>query len=278
VVRLAWVSPDFFTTLGVPVLEGRTFTNAEAMDSTSRQVVISRAAALRLFGSVDAVGRVMTGAWLNKDERIVIGVVDDVRLQLRDNVELMVYEPLAADPFNGFELIVRTTAAKSAVESDISRIMASIDPDMPFTSVDPLSEGVRKAMAEERFFGRVTTLIALIAAVLAAVGLYGLLAYAVAQRTREIGIRLALGARRSVIVASVTVQTVGLALVGILIGTLGGGMLGGVLQNRLYGVEPLDIATNIAAAAILFAVALVSTALPARAAAAVHPATALRTD
>jgi ABC-type antimicrobial peptide transport system permease subunit len=144
--------------------------------------------------------------------------------------------------------------------------------------VNLISEGVQQAIARERLLGRVTALLAAMAGLLAAIGLYGVLAYAVAQRTREIGVRIALGAPPLAIVRWVTSQMFALVLLGLVLGLAGGAALARLVRGHLFGVTPLDIVSNLAAAAGLLALGALAVALPARAATRVEPATALHSD
>src|SRR5690606_13787068 len=124
------------------------------------------------------------------EPQTIVGVVDDLRHgALREPMEPTVYHPQATYWRAGFELVIRTRSSGVRVEEPVRAILATIDPDLPFSNVQLVTEGVRQAMSRERFLGRVTGMLAVIAGVLAGVGLYGLLSYAVAQQTREIGIR-----------------------------------------------------------------------------------------
>ena len=277
-VDAAWGTPALFRTLDVPVVEGRTFTEAESADTAARVVVLNRTAAEQLFGTVDVVGRTMLGGW-SPGERTVVGVVENVRHgNLREPITPVVYYPNATYPLSGFFLLVRSQVPPGTLEPQLRDILAGLDPDLPFFRAEPIDLAVKRSMAREAFLGRVTALLAVIAGLLAASGLYGMLSYSVAQRTREIGIRVALGAGPAAVVRWVTGRALVLCGAGLAIGLAGGVVIGRTIRSQLYGVSPLDPASYIGASVILLAVALVASALPARTAVAVQPAGALRSD
>lgn len=277
-IDAAWGTPDLFRTLGVPLLAGRTFTAAEAADTAAHVVLLNRTAAEQLFGSVDVVGRTIIGGWRSR-EQTVIGVVANVRHgNLREPIAPVVYHANATYPLSGFFLLVRSRVPQGTLEPQLRDALAALDPDLPFFRAEPLDLAVRRSMAREAFLGRVTALLAVIAGLLAASGLYGMLAYSVAQRTREIGIRVALGAGPAAVVRWVTARALLLCGIGLLIGIAGGMVLGRLIRSQLYGVGPLDPASYVGAGLILLGVALTAAALPARAAVSVQPAVALRSD
>jgi predicted permease len=276
-VDVHFVGGTFFDVLGVGLLAGRAFTSVEDRDSAA-VIILNRTAALRLFGHTDVVGASVNGGFRSGTKQVV-GVVDDLRHgDVREAVGPAVYLPLSLHESPGFHLLVSTAAPRAAVERSLQRALAGLDPDLPFYTVNLLSEGMQQMIVRERFLSRATALLAVIAGLLAAVGLYGMLAYAVAQRTREIGIRIALGARPAALVGWITARMTVITVVGLALGMAGGAALGRLARAHLYGVSPHDPVSNVGAALLLALIGCMAAALPARAAVRVPPATVLRSD
>jgi predicted permease len=279
-----FVSPDYFTTLEIPLLAGRTFTDAEtfAVPEAAKEggIVISRNLARKLFGDVNPLGkRVIEEGYKETFTHTVVGIADDTRASdLRAEPELVVYRPLAASWQSSAFILIRSALPRASAEAAVQKAVTGIDRSLPFFRVEMLSEAVAQHMDQERLLARVIGLLALLAALLAAIGLYGVIAYSVAQRTREIGIRMALGAHAAAVVRLVARQSVLLVGVGLLLGVAGAVALSRVLESRLFGVEPLDPFTYAAAGALFALVALIATAAPARTAVRVDPVDALRSE
>ncbi len=281
--RLMWVGADYFGTLGIPLLAGRAVTDDDVRgahrDSTVA-AVLSESAARELFGSRNPLGEMIverTGGVAKS--RIVVGVVGDTRdADLRSPVRPVIYEPIGATRNGSTTLIVRSPRPLRDLQGVVERAVATIDPALPVPPARPLEDLVAGAMGEEVVFLRLVGLLATIAAVLAGVGLYALLAFGVAARTREIGIRMALGARRADVVSGVARQGSRLLVTGVVLG-LGVALFATrLLESRLFGVSRLDPLTYVGAVAALAVTGLVACAFPARQAARVDPATALRAE
>jgi predicted lysophospholipase L1 biosynthesis ABC-type transport system permease subunit len=208
----------------------------------------------------------------------VIGVAEDVRIGARDDVNLTVYQPLGAAAMPLGYVLVRSSLPPAQTERQIADALGRIDPNIPFFHAESLGAGFRRAIAEERLLARLLSLFALLAVALAAIGLYGVIAYSVARRRREIGIRMALGARSATVVELVVRQSFTLLAVGVLLGTLGGYALSRVLASRMYGVTPVDPTTYILAIAGFATVAALASAIPARSATRVDPIETLRQE
>jgi ABC-type antimicrobial peptide transport system permease subunit len=172
--------------------------------------------------------------------------------------------------------VVRTSSNEPGLERAMQDALRAVDPALPFVRVHPMSDVVAQDVDMQRLMAGLVATFALVATLLAAVGLYGLIAHSVRQRTREVGIRMAFGATGVRIVSAFMAEGVGLALFGLTIGLAAAGLVTEVLAARLYGVEPLDGPTFVAAAALLLAVAAVATFVPAARASRTNPVEALR--
>lgn len=274
------VTPDYFRALGTRVAEGREF---EARDGKGAApvVIINRRLATSLFGQETALGKHVR--LLNPDQspewREVVGVVADVRYSgLDDPGEAAIYTPFAQTPFLFSFPMVRTRGEARLTGEAIRRALAEVDPRLATTRVRPMSDLVAGSVARPRFNMLLLSAFALLALALAAVGTYGVIVYGVAQRTREIGVRLALGARPGQVVSAVVREGLGLAAAGVTAGLLGAWGATRVLAGLLFGVTPTDPATLFGGALLLSAVAALASYLPARTAARIDPVVALRAD
>jgi len=197
---------------------------------------------------------------------------------MRAEDRMMVYSPLArmGSSLARAVLLVKSPEPQAAVAAAVREVAAGLDNSLPLYDVEGLQERIDASVSEERLFARTLALLATVAVVLAAVGLYGLVAFGVAERTREFGIRVALGADQNRILRLVMRQAGVLALLGVGVGLAGAVGLGRIVQNRLYGVEPVNVVVYLLAASVLGLVALVASYRPARAATLVDPVRALR--
>jgi putative ABC transport system permease protein len=275
------VSADHFTTLGTRILSGRSFTATEQHDppSAGSGVVLGAAAALALFGDSDAVGRIVdVHGFTGTTRQPVIGIAEDVRIGARDDVMPTIYQPIGAAALPLGYILVRSDLPPAQTERVIADALGRIDPNIPFFHAESLGQGFHRAIAEERLLARVLSLFAVLAVALAGIGLYGVVAYAVAGRRREIGIRMALGARAGSVLGLVARQSFALLGVGVTLGALGGYAISRLLASRIYGVTAVDPATYIAAVAGFAIVAALATGVPARAATRVDPIETLRQE
>ena len=273
------VSRGYFDVTGIPVLYGRTFTASEdnQPEAPGGGVVLNRAAARALFGIDNPVGRSLR---VRGDELVqVIGVVEDSRsFGLRSDPRPGVYRPVSQNWWMQTFIAVESGLTTSQTDRLVREAVATIDPNIAFFRTSTMEETLASAMQQERLFARLAAILSGLAAILAGIGLYGLMAYAVARRIREIGIRMALGARRSVIVTAVTSEALVLGLAGAILGWFGGVQLVRFIRSLLFGVSPLDSRIYFVTAFLFMTIALVSAFMPARTAAGVHPASALRSE
>jgi predicted permease len=271
------VSPGYFPAIGVALEKGRLFAETDDLQAP-RVIVISETMARRVWPGADPLGRqiLLQG---NPTPWTVVGIVGDIRDQLlQQEPEPMMYLSFQQVPWASMWLVVRTTGDPMALAPVVRREIHAIDPLLPLANQQPLSRLVSQVAAQPRFTALIFGLFASAALGLAVVGVYGLVAYGVTQRTREIGVRLALGATPSRIVAGVLRHGVGLAGFGIGIGLWAAYALSRFMQGILYDVAPTDAGTYLAVAALLASCAAAASILPARWAARLDLVRALRDE
>ena len=264
--------------LGIPLREGRAFTPTED-EGASPVVIVNETLARHYWPTTSALGRrIRFGRNPAEPWRTIVGVSRDVRQQpvaaaVRDEV----YFPYGQRySWPSVSLIVRTAGDPMRAVAMVRSELGKADPTIPLYGVLPMREVVRRSFWDRQLYGAMFSVFAIFALLLAAVGVYGVIAYAVTQRTREIGVRLALGAARRDVMRLVVGQGLGLALAGVGVGALGAVGITRVLASLLYGVGPLDPVSFIGTAVVLAGVALLASYLPARRATRVDPMVALR--
>lgn len=270
------VTPDFFSAMSVRRIAGRTFTSADRPPSEN-VVVINEALAHTLFPGASPIGRRVTLG--NKRTMTVIGVVGDTRvLQLDSLPAPAMYFNHAQFPWQTMWFTVRFSGNAASVVSAIRREIAAMDPVLPVSGVRPLADVVSDVAAEPRLTMLVFAIFATSALLLAAVGLYGVVSFGVSQRTREIGVSMALGAPVSRVMRGVLREGGVLAGIGVVIGSVAAYGVSGILRVILYETERGDPRIYVAVAALLLLVAALASAIPARRAARLDPVVALRAD
>ncbi|HEY6554516.1 MAG TPA: ABC transporter permease, partial [Vicinamibacteria bacterium] len=271
------VTPNYFETMGIPIQKGRDFTDHDDAKSP-RVVVVNETLAALGWPGVDPVGQRLrlqgTEGW-----HTVIGVVGDVKhRRLSEPRQAQVYTAHYQDPKIFACVVARTSSDPVAFADPVRKAIWAVDKDQPVWSVLPLEVVLGRTLAPTKLLLFLLGAFALLALVLASVGIYGLLSYAVAQRRQEIGIRMALGARAGQVVRLVVRQGLTLVLGAVLAGLALAALLSRLLRSLLFGVGPADPATFAICAVLLFAVALAACWLPARRAARVDPVTTLGHD
>ncbi len=270
------ITGDYFRALQIPLLAGRTF---EARDNKAgpKVVIINETAAKRHFGSPrEAIGKRLTIWRDEKFMREIVGVVGDTKtgsLTGEDGAQL--YVPNAQAQFNLMGLVIRTTGDPAAFAPVLRREVQALDPDQPIYNLRTMDDVVANSLGTRRVSMQLFTVFGCAALLLAAIGIYGVMAYSVTQRTQEIGIRLALGAQKSDILRLVVRQGMTLALLGVVAGLAGAFGLTRVISNLLFGVGASDPPTFIVISALLVLVSLVACYLPARRATRLSPTVAL---
>ena len=267
------VSPDFFSVMRIPLLRGRTFTDADK----SLVTVISQATARRFFGDVDPIGRVVSRV-ADRRGYTVIGLVGDVRNAALNQDSPAVYYPSPSRVWPRMDLAVRTAGDPTSVLPAVRQAVRQIDPDVPISNVRTETDWVSANAAQPRLNAVLLGVFSTVALVIAAVGVYGILAYSVTQRTREIGLRMALGASRGGVLRLVVREGMTVGLAGICIGLAGALALGRTIASLVFGVPVHDPLTFVVVTAVLTAVALIACALPAARASRVDPQIALKGD
>ncbi len=271
------VDPDYFQTLGIPLLRGRTFTPREET-VMSHVVVISQSLARAYFPDQDPIGRKLAiDMKLNNDPSEIVGVVGDVKHYGLDTAPpAVVYWPHAELVYSGMTLVIRADSNPVTQVGSIRAILHGMDPELPIARVATMDEWVSDSVAKQRFSATLLSIFAAIALILATVGIYGVVAYAVSQRTREFGIRLALGAGRGKVLILVLRYGARLALLGVIFGAAGTFTLSQSLRSLLFHVSPFDPLTLASVAVFLSGVTLLACWIPARRATKVDPLIALR--
>jgi predicted permease len=274
-ISIRRVSPGYFETLRIPLLRGR-FPEDRDRASTPMGVVINQTVMDRIFPGADPVGREIRfwgSSWT------IVGVVGAERFQgVAKEPPIAVYLPLAAVPAGAESLIVRTSGDPSNAASTVRSIIREMDPALVVSGLEPLSETLSKSLTQQRFLMMLLTSLALLALVLAAVGIHGVLSCSVAHQQREIGVRMALGADAGRVLRSVMTRGAALAALGLIVGFGLSLALGRFLTGLLFGVTSSDLPTLAGVFAVLAGVSALSIWLPARRAVHVDPLVALRQE
>jgi predicted permease len=270
-------SPGYFRTMGIAVLRGRAMTVQD--DSLHPVVVINRALADKVWAGEDPLGRrIMLAAWDTKP-RTVIGIVADVRSRSLDEAPRpQMYLPLADSPPSNAGVVARGTLEPRALMAAMRDAVRAVDPEQAVHNVRTLDGVIASAIAPRRINTLLITTFGALALILATLGVYAVIAYGVTQRTRELGIRIALGAQRHDVISLIAREGVWLALAGIVIGLGGAFALARVMASLVYGVEVTDPVAFALAPLVLLIIALGAALLPARRATRVNPLEALRSD
>lgn len=276
-VDTVMVSPGYFRTMRVPLLRGRAFKETDRL-GTRPVIVISEAMAKRFWPGQNPLGRRLTTAFDPGASLQVVGVVGNVKDRglARLSPIATMYLPVFQLSDTVISVVVRTSVDPLNMISEVSRAVHQIDPDQPLQDVMPMDRVLKDSLSQRRFSMMLLAAFAGLALLLAAVGIYGVIAYSVAQRTHEIGIRIALGAQRGDVLRLVLGQGLRLALAGVGIGIVGALALTRFVSSLLYGVHPKDPMTFAAVSLVLVGVALLACYIPARRAARVDPIVALR--
>jgi putative ABC transport system permease protein len=276
------ISDAFFRTLGVPILSGRAFDERDK-DGAPEVVIINDTLAKKYFAGVDPIGRrfkvggperpiAPNNPWMT-----VVGVVGDVKYSGLDAApEPTYYLPFHQNTWRGQYVVVRASGDPRTLSNAIRGVVASLDKDIPVALMKTMDELMTESVAPPRFRTVLVSLFAVVGVLLAAIGIYGVMSYAVAERTHELGVRIALGADRASVLRLVLGESVTLAAIGIAVGLAGAFAATRLIQGLLFGVTSTDAATFIAISALLATTALVASYVPARRAMRVDPMIALR--
>jgi putative ABC transport system permease protein len=279
VTSLAVATSDFFEAMRIPLRIGRLFTDADR-ETAPAVAIINDLLAERAWPGGDAVGERITvnvqGRWRTME---VVGVVGQVRRKaLENDARPEVYLPLAQVPSGSMTFVVQTSTNPAAVMAALKARVWEIDPTLPLYDTATLDSLVSQSLAPRRFVMQIVGSLSGLAFLLAAIGIYGMLSFSTAQRTREIGVRIAMGGSRHSIMVMVIREGMVLVIAGVVVGLAATFVLTRTIAALLYGVSPTDPATLAGTAALLLAVALIACYMPARRATMVDPLAALRSQ
>jgi predicted permease len=271
---LVFVSPGYFATFGVPLVAGRDFSDTDR--ATAPPVaIVNETMKRRFWPSETPVGATFSDG--SPQPYTVVGVARDTKYRnLREAPRMVIYLPLAQSYASAANLVVRTSLPPSQIVESLRAQVRAIDAGMPLYNVRTLAEHVNRSLYVDRLRANLIGTLALLALALAAIGIYAVLSYTIAERTREVGVRLALGAQPRAVLRMLLGTGARLGAIGIVAGVALSTTLTGLVSAQLYGMTALDPITIAAACAVLFAVALAATFLPAWRAARIDPIVALR--
>jgi putative ABC transport system permease protein len=274
VVRNA--DPDYFKTVGIPLKRGRVFTAFDRLDA-AKKAVISEAMAAEFFPNEDPIGKRLLG--ISDKPYEIVGIVGDARQNLALPADSTMYFPLLEGGYTDFAaLVIRAAGDPNSLSLPVQKEMRSLDPDLPAVTVRTMDEVASLQTSQSRFGLTLITLFGGLALVLASMGVYGVLAYSIGQRTNELGIRIALGATTPVIARMVVWQGMKPAAAGVIAGLVLGLGTTRLIQSLLFEVKPNDVSVLVAVVAVLSAVALMACFIPAWRATRIDPVIALRAE
>ena len=272
------VSPDYFSTMGIKVVRGRGFTDRDD-ERAPTVVVINETMAAKYWPGEDPIGKRVKISYNNTPAREIVGIVGDVKqTNLADASSSQMYTPFVQAPWPFLTAVARTSAAPEAAAGSLRQVLAHLDPEQAAGEIRTFDQYLARSIATPRFTAILIGAFAGLALLLAGFGLYGVMAYSVAQRSREIGIRMALGAQAADVRSLVVHQAVQLGTAGLALGLAGALAVTRVLDSLLFGVTASDPLTFAAVSAALITVLLLAAYLPARRATRVDPIVALRAD
>ncbi len=271
-IGVASVTPAYFETIGVPLRRGRSFTNRDGTDGPP-VAIINEAAVRRWFPDENPIGRQVHAS----GAREIVGVVADM-LQGDPTQEIapQLFIPYAQSPARTVSIVVRTAGNPLALASSVRATVHRLDANLAVSELTSLDRMRTRSIARPRFYTALLALFAAVALALAATGIFSVMSYVVAERTREIGIRMALGARSADVLRMIVSGSLGLTLIGVTLGLAAALAVGRVIQNQLFGVEVLDLPTLAVVVLILMTSAAAASVLPARRAARLDPNSTLR--
>jgi predicted permease len=271
------VTPEYFRTMGIPLLKGRTFSEQDRKDAP-QVVIINETLAHQLFGSRDPIGeRLNLGDSKKPDLWRIVGVVGDIHaFGLEEKVRGTLFRPFAQDPVTVVAFVARTSGPPSNLTSSVKQAIWSVDKDQPIYKIVGLDQLANESLALRRVSSVLLGAFSALALLLAGLGIYGVMAFSVAQRTHEIGVRMALGAQPGSVLKMMGAYWMRIVFAGMAIGLAGALALSRVVASQLYGLKPTDALTFFSTSAVLAFIALVACYVPARRAMRVDPMVALR--
>jgi putative ABC transport system permease protein len=275
------VSPEYFSTMKIPILRGRAYTEADAADTVNKVALVSAALAERLWPNQNPIGHHIKLGGPQGPTRTVVGVTGNVKhrgLDATTTQQWYAPEPQWLFADNAEVIVLRTTLAPSSLVSAVRRAVSSVDPTLPISSIATMDDVVAQSTSQRRLALVLFSAFAIAALLLSAAGIYGVLAGNVAERTREIGLRTALGAAPGAIMSLVVAHGMRLAILGLVLGLIGAAGLARFLQTFLFGIGENDAPTRVVVVAVLGVVTLAACAVPASRAVRIDASEALRGD
>lgn len=279
-IRMA--TPDYFPAMGIRIIRGRGFTPQDDAGGV-RVLLIAESTAKKFFPNEDPLGKHVSFGWTRHSVPLqgdIVGVVADVKQTSLADAPVPQFW-IAYDQWpvpDEMSVVLHTTRDEHSVVPEVRRALHELDPDLAVAHVETLDEILADSVAQPRFYMLLLTAFAVVAILLAAIGIYGVIAYLVGQRKREIGIRIALGASPSRVVRMVVTEGVAMVAIGIAVGVVGAVALTQLMRALLFLTKPTDPITYILVTLVLAAVALIASSVPALRAANVDPSLAMRTD
>jgi putative ABC transport system permease protein len=271
------VTPGYLEMMGIPLREGSSITR-EHRAGTPRVVVINETMRRDLFGTANPIGRKLSFDF-EAQPAVIAGVVGDIRHDsLRATPFREAYFPMEQNPLNKFDLVVRTASDPNSIVAGVREAVRAVDPRQAIGPIATLDDYIARDLAQPRFRGFMLALFAALAVALASLGLYGVISYLVAQRTKEVGIRMALGATRWEVIQLILTFGGGLVGMGLVAGLAAAWGLTRVLSGAVFGISLRDPLTFASASLILVATALVACYVPARRASQLDPAKVLQNE
>ena len=269
-----WADPKYFGAMGIPILRGRTFDGGKRLDAAN-EAVISQSFASQYFPGEDPLGKHLHVRGKNA---VIVGIVGDTRYAIGETPRPVQYYPLDAGVENVGTLVIRSSHDLEQFALPVQRIVSEMDPDLPVSDVLTMNQLLGKSTLNQSFNTTLLVAFATLSLVLAAVGLFGVMSYIAVQRTTEIGIRIALGAKREQVMRKMLLDGMRPAVFGLVVGLAASLEAGRLMRDLLYEIKPLDPAVFAAVAATLLAVAAFACIVPAWRASRLDPMQALRAE
>ena len=275
--RYRAVMPEYFQTMEIQLRRGRVFDQFDGRENGPKVAIVNESVVRRYFGNADPIGKLVRMPMAGDLQ--IVGVVADIRHDgLEASAEAEVFVPYFQFPLSEMQIVVATDREAGAIARMVKTEMAALDPMLPIAKVSAIEDLVSASIAQRRFNTILLVALAVSAALLAAVGVYGVVAYSVTRRTPEIGVRMALGSDADRTFRLVVFGALKVVLIGAVLGLGGAVMAGRSLQNLLFGVPPLDLLTFVASAIAIVAVGVGAATIPALRAARIDPVAALRQE
>jgi putative ABC transport system permease protein len=270
-----WADPKYFHAMGIPILRGRTFDGGKRLDAAN-EVIISQSFANQYFSGEEPLGRHLRVN--GRNAAVIVGIVGDTRYEIGEAPRPVQYYPLDAGVENVGTLVIRSSHDLEQFALPVQRIVSEMDRDLPVSDVLTMKQLLGKSILDQSFNTALLVAFATVSLVLAAVGLFGVMSYIATQRTTEIGIRVALGAKRDQVMRNMLLDGMRPAVFGLVVGLAASLEAGRLLRDLLYEIKPLDPAVYAAVAATLLAVAAFACIVPAWRASRLDPMQALRAE